>query len=90
MAGAFGLIHGLGFAGILKSIGVKGSGVMAPLLGFNLGVEAGQLILVALFYPVLMLVNKWSKRVPFLIGCSCVAALVGLYWTLERCGILTV
>lgn len=88
LAGTFGLIHGLGFAGILKEIGVQGSGVAAPLLGFNLGVEAGQLVIVAVFFPMLLAINKWQKRVPFLIGCSCLAAIIGSYWVVERLGLL--
>lgn len=88
LAGGFGLVHGLGFAGVLREIGIQGAGVAAPLLGFNLGVEIGQLILVALFYPILLAVNKWNKRIPFLIGCSVIAALVGAYWTFERMGAL--
>ena len=86
LAGGFGLIHGLGFAGILKEIGIEGSGVAAPLLGFNLGVEIGQLVIVALFFPILYAIRKWSKRVIFLKGCSVLAALVGMYWMLERMG----
>jgi HupE/UreJ protein len=88
LAGSFGLIHGLGFAGILKEIGVEGSGVAAPLLGFNLGVELGQLVLVVLFYPVLIAINRWDKRIAFWKGCSILAALVGCYWMFERMGIL--
>ncbi|MCA9779608.1 MAG: HupE/UreJ family protein [Candidatus Eremiobacteraeota bacterium] len=86
LAGGFGLVHGLGFAGILKEIGIEGSGVVAPLFGFNLGVELGQLIIVSLFFPVLMAIRKWSKRVVFLKGCSVLAALIGIYWMLERMG----
>lgn len=88
MAGGFGLIHGLGFAGLLKEIGIQGSGVAAPLLGFNLGVEAGQLALVVLFYPILKAINSWSKRVVFLSGCSYLAAGIGMYWVIERLGLL--
>ena len=87
LAGGFGLIHGLGFAGILKEIGIEGSGVAAPLLGFNLGVEAGQLVLVILFFPILSAINKWEKRVVFLTGCSYLAAAIGSYWVLERIGV---
>ena len=88
LAGGFGLIHGLGFAGILKEIGIEGSGVAAPLLGFNLGVEAGQLVLVAIFFPVLMAINKTGKRVTILTACSYLAALIGSYWVVERLGLL--
>ena len=89
LAGGFGLIHGLGFAGILKEIGIEGSGVAPPLLGFNLGVEAGQLVLVVLFFPILSAINKWEKRVVFLTGCSYLAAAVGAYWVFERLGVIS-
>lgn len=88
LAGGFGLVHGLGFAGILREIGIEGAGVTNPLLGFNLGVEAGQLIIVFLICPLLWALRKWDKHVPFLVGCSYLAALLGLYWMVERLEIL--
>jgi len=84
MALLFGLIHGLGFAGILTEIGVQGGRALQPLVGFNLGVEAGQLVLVALFYPLLRLIYRWKYKVPALLGCSYLAAALGLYWFAER------
>lgn len=84
LAGSFGLVHGLGFAGILKEIGVRGSGVAAPLLGFNCGVEAGQLTIVTLFLPILIAVNRSSKRVQILTVCSYLAAAIGSYWVIQR------
>ena len=44
----FGLVHGFGFAGFLMETGILGTSLFIPLLGFNLGVEVGQLILVAI------------------------------------------
>ena len=84
LAGGFGLIHGLGFASILREIGIEGAGMASPLLGFNLGVEAGQLMIVLLFCPLLWLIRKWDKHLPFLVGCSYLAMAVGLYWVVER------
>jgi hypothetical protein len=46
MAGAFGLLHGLGFAGALSVAGLPADEVPLSLLGFNLGIEAGQLLLI--------------------------------------------
>lgn len=88
MAGGFGLIHGLGFAGILKEIGVEGGGALAPLVGFNLGVEAGQIVLVLLFYPLLFGLHRWRRGPAVLKGCSYGAAAVGVYWVLERTGLV--
>lgn len=88
MAGGFGLIHGLGFAGLLMDVGIKGTGALAPLLGFNLGVEAGQLVIVAVFFPILMAIYKWKHRTPVLVGSSLLAAAIGFYWFLERVGVV--
>ena len=44
----FGLVHGFGFAGFLMETGLLGASLFIPLLGFNLGVEVGQLIIVAI------------------------------------------
>jgi HupE / UreJ protein len=46
----FGLLHGFGFAGALREIGLPESGVPTALLSFNLGIEAGQLAIVATAY----------------------------------------
>lgn len=58
-AGAFGLLHGLGFAGALTELGVAGDRVAPALLGFNLGVEAGQLVFVA----AVLAIGALGKRV---------------------------
>ncbi len=84
---AFGLIHGLGFASVLREMGVANAGVAAvvPRVSFNLGVEAGQLSVAAIALPVIW---KLRERPSFLrVGvpaCSSVVALAGGYWFLER------
>jgi hydrogenase/urease accessory protein HupE len=84
---AFGLIHGLGFASVLREMGVANSGAEAvlPLFSFNLGVEAGQLSIAAIVLPVIW---KLRQRPAFLrVGvpaCSLVVALAGCYWLVER------
>ncbi len=60
MAAAFGLLHGLGFAGALAGIGLPQDGIPLALLAFNLGIEAGQLLLIA---AALALAALW-RRVP--------------------------
>ena len=50
----FGLIHGLGFASALGELGLKGAALVRGLVGFNLGVEIGQLLFVAVFLPALI------------------------------------
>lgn len=49
----FGLVHGFGFASVLREIGLPGKGLLLSLLSFNLGVEVGQLVVVALVLPLL-------------------------------------
>ena len=55
---AFGLFHGFGFAGALSEMGVLGERKVLPLLAFNLGVEIGQVCIVAVLVPVLFLVRR--------------------------------
>lgn len=81
----FGLVHGLGFAGPLQDLGLIQSQLVLPLLGFNLGVELGQLALVALLLPLAMALRhaKLYQRV-VVQGGSAMVALLALGWTLER------
>jgi len=82
---AFGLIHGFGFASVLAEQGVGGSGALAALAGFNLGVEAGQLgiVLVALVPIFLARRRRWFAPVA-LPGSSAVIGFFGAYWLVER------
>lgn len=83
----FGLIHGFGFATVLRELGVgrDGGGVVVPLLSFNLGVEFGQLALAAVLVPLL----AWLGRQPQIgrrmaVGLSAIVAACGMWWLLER------
>jgi hypothetical protein len=80
----FGLVHGLGFAGALKSIGLPPSHLPAALLSFNVGVEVGQLLVVlaAYLFVRLPIPQRWlaRARVPALYGVGAVAA----YWSWLR------
>lgn len=83
---SFGLIHGLAFSGMFRALAFEGGDLLGVLLGFNLGVEAGQLGIVLLIFGVSWLVIKQLK-VPFSfwrIGLSVVALLYGLYLVWER------
>ena len=57
MAFAFGLLHGFGFSGVLSALIPATEGMWRPLLAFNLGVEIGQLAIVALFFPLAWLLR---------------------------------
>ncbi|MEO0322280.1 MAG: HupE/UreJ family protein [Myxococcota bacterium] len=88
VAGAFGLVHGLGFAGALREAGLPEGAVVPALLGFNLGVEAGQLAFVAV---VLALAALARRRLPeALLRRVVVYALgvAGSTWLLRRLGAL--
>jgi hydrogenase/urease accessory protein HupE len=57
----FGLVHGLGFASVLREIGLPRRGLLLSLLSFNLGVELGQLLVVGLALPIVV---AWARRSP--------------------------
>lgn len=84
---AFGLIHGFGFAGVLRELGVSSgtTGIAMPLFSFNLGVEAGQVAIAGLALPVILalrtkpvFIRRW---VPAL---STVVIALGVWWLAER------
>lgn len=81
---AFGLIHGFGFASVLRDLGLPQSSLLASLLGFNVGVELGQLAIVAAFLPLAWLLRKtWLYRQVLTVG-SLAIALVACVWLVER------
>jgi hypothetical protein len=55
----FGLVHGFGFAGALVELGLPSDALVSSLLFFNLGVEAGQAMIVALLFPALVWLSRW-------------------------------
>jgi hydrogenase/urease accessory protein HupE len=80
----FGLVHGLGFAGALKAIGLPDNHLAAALFTFNLGVEAGQLLVVGCAFGLCAALRRWplfgGLRVPALYAIGSVAA----YWSWMR------
>jgi len=80
----FGLVHGLGFASALRELGLKGVALVRGLVGFNLGVEIGQLLFVAIFLPALIWLSRGrgARLTPRLA--SLAVALIGTYWLVER------
>lgn len=83
----FGLLHGFGFASVLRSLGVGQSagGIAMPLFSFNLGVELGQIAIAALVLPIIWQLRKndrfLRRGVPVLSG---IVVAAGLYWLVER------
>ena len=82
----FGLLHGLGFAGVLQEVGLPHGQFVPALVSFNVGVELGQLAVIALAY---LAVGIWGRNRPWyrprvVIPASATVAAVGLFWTVQR------
>lgn len=82
----FGLLHGLGFASVLDEFGLQSEHFFAGLLGFNVGVELGQLAVIAL---CVLFVGLWFRNKPWYrlyitIPASLLIAMIGTYWFFER------
>jgi hypothetical protein len=85
VAFAFGLVHGFGFASVLADLGLPQGALALALLGFNLGVEAGQLAIVAAFLPTAYLLRRSSfYRQVVLLGGSLAIAVLASVWMAER------
>ena len=82
---AFGLVHGFGFAHVLSDIGLPRSGLVLSLASFNLGVELGQLGVVALIFPLIHLLAQERLTVP--AGLTMVALLAALLGLLALVGV---
>jgi hydrogenase/urease accessory protein HupE len=87
VAFVFGLVHGFGFASVLRELGLGSNGrsITLPLFSFNLGVEVGQITIAAIALPVIWQLRKnpgfVRRGVPII---SAIVAAAGLYWLLER------
>jgi HupE / UreJ protein len=82
----FGLIHGMGFASVLTELGLPKNAYFSSLLMFNLGVELGQITVIAAAY---FLIGKLFSKKPWykkyvVIPLSIIIGLVALYWAVER------
>ncbi|WP_193212690.1 HupE/UreJ family protein [Luteolibacter marinus] len=79
-----GLLHGMGFASVMQELDLPEGSIVEPLVGFNLGVELGQVTVLSLAFAVTFF---WLKKPGFQIArkvASALIAVVGLYWTVER------
>ena len=85
----FGLLHGMGFAGVLQELALPRSEFLTGLVAFNVGVEAGQLTIILLAFLV---VGTWARQSDryrrfIVIPGSAAIALTGLFWTVQRLAI---
>ncbi len=85
VAFVFGLIHGFGFASVLADLGLPKDALVLALVGFNIGVELGQIAIVAVFLPLAF----WLRHTAFYgrgvrVGGSLLIALLAAVWLVER------
>jgi hypothetical protein len=85
VAFSFGLLHGFGFASVLADLGLPRGALVTALVGFNLGVEIGQLAIVAIFVPLAFALRRarFYRRL-VMSGGSLAIALVAAIWMMER------
>lgn len=84
IAFVFGLFHGFGFASVMADLGFKGEFLTWSLLGFNLGVEIGQVIIIMAIFPILFFMRKLKIYPKFLVWLSVALIVISLYWLVER------
>ena len=81
----FGLIHGFGFASVLGELALPALGFASALFQFNLGVEAGQLVIVSVVLALLLLLRRWRGYPPIVLRAgSVLAATLAALWLVER------
>lgn len=81
----FGLFHGLGFASVMEHLTFRMVDLVTVMVLFNIGVELGQLLLVAIIFPLLFMLRKRHWYVPVVLqGGSVLIAMMAIYWLIER------
>ncbi len=82
----FGLVHGMGFAGALRNLGLPNHAFGEALISFNIGVEMGQLVIILFMYLVVarIFAKKEWYRARILVPSSLAIASIAMYWTIER------
>ena len=80
----FGLVHGFGFANVLREVGLPTEGLITSLLAFNIGVELGQITIVAIAFPLFLWLNRQIYHRQAVLGISTIILLFGLAWFIER------
>lgn len=80
----FGLVHGFGFANVLRDLGLPTRGLVTSLFSFNIGVEIGQIAIVALVFPLIAWLNRQSYQRAVVLAVSVCIGLFGLGWFIER------
>jgi len=90
IAGGFGLLHGLAFAALLGSLDLSRTGLVTTLLGFNLGIELTQLLVVALVMPSLLLLSRTPAYPMLRTLVAALGVVLASGWLAQRVGIILV
>jgi hypothetical protein len=82
----FGLIHGLGFASMLKEFDMEPDNFLNTLISFNIGVELAQILIVLFVFSILTIFSKYDLNYKkyIIIPSSIIISLIGIYWGIER------
>jgi len=90
IAGGFGLLHGLAFAAILGDLDLSRTSLVTTLLGFNLGIELTQLLVVALVMPSLLLLSRTPVYPVLRVSVAALGAVLAAGWLAQRTGLIPV
>ncbi len=86
----FGLVHGLGFASALNSVGLPQNKFFTSVVAFNIGVELGQIAVILLVFALIIIpfgkMKNYKKRIVYPL--SIIIALVAAYWTIQRIALI--
>ncbi len=80
----FGLFHGLGFAGILQEIQIPKDRFFSSLISFNLGIEVGQIVIIAAAFPVIYFLRKKIWYGTFIKVVAAIISMIAIFWGFER------
>lgn len=83
LTGIFGLVHGFGFANVLKGI-LPDRGLVSSLLAFNVGVEIGQVCIILVTFPLILWIAKKPFQKKFVYAVSAIVLVFGVIWFIER------
>ena len=84
IAFVFGLFHGFGFASVMADLGLSNDYMAYTILGFNVGVEFGQVLIILAIFPLLFLIRRWKYYGHFVFWGSAFLILISMQWVIER------
>ena len=86
IAGSFGLIHGLAFSSTVSEFGVHSTQLILSILGFNLGIELIQFLVILVSIPIIFLIIKSSTYIIIKNICGIFGIILSSFWIYERIG----